>query len=103
MLLRRSLAADVLVVPRLMRRGLAGLTALAPGLAAGAVRFALVSGDPAAGGLSVAPGRDGVRLREVDHMSWDAVADAMHYSRAQCYRYHTRARDKLRERGYSAG
>ena len=47
--------------------------------------------------------RDVVRLREVDQMSWDAVADAMHYSRAQCYRYHEKARDKLRERGYSAG
>ncbi len=73
-LLRRSLAADVLVVPRLMRRGLAGLTALAPGLAAGAVRFALVSGDPAAGGLSVAPGRDGVRLRGRGGLALDAGA-----------------------------
>lgn len=26
--------------------------------------------------------RDVVRLREVDQMSWDAVAAAMHYSRA---------------------
>ncbi|WP_187371476.1 acyl-CoA dehydrogenase [Methylobacterium oryzihabitans] len=73
-LLRRSLAADVLVVPRLMRRGFAGLTALAPGLAAGAVRFALVSGDPAAGGLSVAPGREGVRLRGGGGLALDAGA-----------------------------
>ncbi|WP_407520322.1 acyl-CoA dehydrogenase family protein [Methylobacterium oryzisoli] len=71
-LLRRSLAADVLVAPRLMRRGLDALAALAPGLAAGEVRFALVPEDPAAGGLSVARTAAGGRLQGRSALALDA-------------------------------
>ncbi|GJD49738.1 Caffeyl-CoA reductase-Etf complex subunit CarC [Methylobacterium crusticola] len=71
-LLRRSLAADVLVAPRLMRRGLDALAELAPGLAAGEVRFALVPEDPAKGGLSVARTAAGVTLRGRSATALDA-------------------------------
>ncbi|MGE7416250.1 acyl-CoA dehydrogenase family protein [Methylobacterium tarhaniae] len=69
-LLRRSLAADVLVVPRLMRDGPAGLARLAPGLAAGDVRFALVPEGP--GGIRVTRTSGGLRLTGRSALSLDA-------------------------------
>lgn len=59
-LLRRSLAADVLVAPRLMRDEDGALASLAAGLAAGAVRFALVPEDP---GIGIGATRTGSGLR----------------------------------------
>lgn len=59
-LLPISLAADVLIAPRLMRRSQA-LAALAPRLASGDIRFAHVPDTPRDGGLTWSGGRLGGR------------------------------------------